>query len=133
MSETALDRSLSDDHAEESGDAPTLVERPDGAPQLWPFLKLPRRKRAEFFRAMENLPTDDKGEVEIDLATMTMSQAADAFAILAELEDALRVVAADAKAFNTWALAASDEHVVQLFGWYMQRFQPGEASASPTS
>jgi hypothetical protein len=134
MSETTTtDRSLSDQMATESGDAPATVERPAGAPGLWPFLKLPRRQKAQFFRCLKNLPTDDKGELEIDLGTMSLAVAGDAYELLADIEDSLRIAATDQKAFTTWANSAADEDVVQLFGWYMQRFQPGEASASPTS
>lgn len=134
MSETPqIDPSLSDQIAGESGDTPDTIERPAGAPHLFPFMRLPRRLRAAFFRKLQNLPTDDKGNLEIDMATMGIQGAADAFELLADLEDALKLAARDPKEYANWATACDDGELVQLFGWYMQRFQPGEVSASPSS
>lgn len=114
---------LSDEIAAEATPKP----RPEGSPGLWPFLHLPRRTKAQFFDAIKNFPADGKitGESAFELAANAMSLAAD-------VEDALRLVARDSEVFKTWVKQASDEDLFALFGWYMERYQVGEAEPSPS-
>jgi len=114
---------LSDEIAEESKRKP----RPEGTPGLWPFLQLPRREKALFFDAIRHFPDDGKitGETSMELAANAMSLAAD-------VEDALRVAARDTDVFKSWAKKATDEDLFGLFGWYMERYQVGEAEPSPS-
>ena len=123
MSDTDEKPSLSDQVADEA----TPTPRPEGTPGLWPFLHLPRRAKAQFFACIKNFPDDGviPGET-------TMELGANAFALAADTEDALRVVARDTDVFNTWVKKATDEDLFGLFGWYMERYQVGEAAPSPS-
>lgn len=122
MSETEAPP-LSDAMADEATPKP----RPEGTPGLWPFLHLPRRSKAEFFDAIKGFPDDGKitGATAMELAANAMSLAAD-------VEDALRIVARDTDVFKDWIKKATDEDLFALFGWYMERYQVGEAEPSPS-
>jgi hypothetical protein len=114
---------LSDTLADEATPKP----RPEGTPGLWPFLHLPRRAKADFFAAIRRFPDDGKitGDTTAELAANAMSLAAD-------VEDALRIVARDSEVFKAWIKTATDEDLFGLFGWYMERYQVGEAVPSPS-
>lgn len=121
--------SVSEQMAEEARAAKT--RKPKGSPQLWPFAQLPRRRRADFFAPLRGLNIAalsgiDPSNVE------DLGAAADLFSLLAGIEDALRVVAVpDAGVdFDEWAEKATDETLMALFQWYMDRFTPGEAKSS---
>jgi hypothetical protein len=116
-------------------------EKPDGAPDLWPFLKLPRRSRASFLRAigvlqlrsteLEEARAVDGGEE----GTASPEIAAATYDLLADAEDVLVMTAPPGRedVVRDWCAAASDEAVMQLLRWYMDRFDVGEAQASPHS
>lgn len=125
MSDTdeSPEKSLSDTLAEESQRKP----RPEGTPGLWPFLQLPRRLKAQFYAAIKNYPED--GVIAGDTV---FEKVANTTALVADVEDALRIVARDSDVFRDWAKRATDEDVLGLFGWYMERHQVGEASPSPS-
>lgn len=120
------------------------VKKPRGAPALWPFLQLPRRKRAEFLRGVAAVQSRqeqiEKAAEAVKAAAgqadanegVGIAQAADLYDILADIEELLLVVASDAEAFTKWANAASDDALSDLLFWYMERFQVGEARASST-
>lgn len=122
MSDTE-EKSLSDALADETQPRP----RPEGTPGLWPFLQLPRRQKALFYAAIKNYPENGKipGETTFEKVAATT-------ALVADVEDALRIVARDSDVFQSWSKKATDEDVLGLFGWYMERFQVGEASPSPS-
>ena len=121
MSDT--DEPLSDTLADETMPRP----RPEGTPGLWPFLQLPRRQKAQFFDAIKGFP--EGGTIE---AESTFELAAKAMALAADVEDALRLVARDGDAFKAWLKKADDEALFELFRWYMERYQVGEAEPSPS-
>lgn len=118
-------------------DEATPAVKPPGSPELWPFLKLPRRQRAQFMQQVG--PLMDKSESLSDLkeladddGTVSAEEAADLFAMLADIEDVLRTTANDPAKFDRWAREAPDDQLMELLAWYMQTFQPGEAQASPS-
>lgn len=120
--------SLSEDMAAEARAA--KVRKPKGSPQLWPFAQLPRRARAEFFKPLRGI--DAASLAKAGKGTPDLKDAGDLFDLLANVEDALRVVAvADAGVdFDEWATKADDTTLLALFQWYMDRFTPGEAKPS---
>lgn len=120
--------SLSEDMAAEARAA--KVKKPKGSPQLWPFAQLPRRARADFFKPLRGI--DAESLAKAGKGTPDLKDAGDLFDLLANIEDALRVVAVpDAGVdFDEWAAKADDPTLLALFQWYMDRFTPGEAKPS---
>lgn len=106
------------------------VRKPKGSPQLWPFAQLPRRARADFFKPLRGI--DAESLAKAGKGTPDLKDAGDLFDLLANVEDALRVVAVpDAGVdFDEWAAKADDTTLLALFQWYMDRFTPGEAKPS---
>lgn len=108
----------------------TKIEPPANAPTLVPMASLRRRDRARFFNAIKNMPVNDEGEIDIDLSTGSLANAGVMYEMVADIEDALAVLAIDESAFVTWAKSASDEDVMQLFLYVFSEMQPGEADSS---
>lgn len=107
-------------------------EKPAGSPNLWPFQGLPRRKRATFLRMLEPvLPALQGVDVGAD-GTAGIGAAAALYAAMADLQDALAVVAVNHGAFMAWADKAPDGDLIGLASWYLARFSVGEAEASPS-
>lgn len=108
------------------------TERPDGLPSLMPFpvLNKNRRKRAEF--AQKALSPAVTELMNSDLGAEDLSSAPAAWAAIADMEDALKLVVHPAAkpALDKWLRDSGDEAVMQAWGWYMS--QMGEASASST-
>lgn len=123
MSDTDESPSMTETLAAEADRRP----RPEGTPGLWPFLHLPRRQKAAFLDAIKSFPSD--GQITGDTP---METAAKAMALAADVEDALRIAARDGDTYRAWAKNATDEELFELFGWYMERFSPGEAVPSPS-
>lgn len=107
------------------------VEKPEGSPELVPFISLPRRVRADFLRAVGKIT---ERQAEIDKMTKSkkgdMSAAVTMMELLADMEDALAVVAKPEKTFRAWALEAEDAAITDLFSWYFRAFSVGESPAS---
>jgi len=118
------DLDLSAQIAAES-DAPT---RPHGAPTLYPLASLPRGIRAKFFAEVRDVDPESLGAK----SGGSLRLAADAFAAVAAVESALRVVAVDKPGYDKWAAEVGDEVLFDLFSWYFESFQPGEAQPSQT-
>lgn len=118
------DLDLSAQIAAES-DAPT---RPHGAPTLYPLASLPRGIRAKFFAEIRDVDPESLGAK----SDRSLRLAADAFAAVAAVESALRVVAVDKPGYDKWAAEVDDEVLFDLFSWYFESFQPGEAQPSQT-
>lgn len=118
------DPDLSAQIAAES-DAPT---RPHGAPTLYPLASLPRGIRAKFFAEIRDVDPELLGAKP----DRSLRAAADAFAAVAAVESALRVVAVDKPGYDKWAAEVDDEVLFDLFSWYFESFQPGEAQPSQT-
>lgn len=129
----------------------TRVEPPDGAPRLRFLFELSRRERAAYMRALDKvssgIKTAETGEVLEGVAESDDPQAlvqrrlaespsilkvtADLAEAAADVEDLLLTVAEDPAEYAAWAKSAPDESLMQLFGWYMQEAEAGEAPASP--
>lgn len=108
------------------------AKKPKKSPQLWPFAQLPRRRRAQFFAPLRGVDPDALSQVSDGGERLSLDTAADTFELLASIEDSLRVVAVPDSGvdFDEWASACSDEDLMGLFQWYMDRFNPGEAKPS---
>src|SRR3989304_3022918 len=104
-------------------------KKPDGSPPLVPFAALPRRAKAKFFAPFRSVL--DNGDI-LEGKGNVAAQASVVYEVLADVEDALRIIAADNDAMDTWMTEAPDEALLELLFWYADRFQVGEASASST-
>ena len=124
--------------SERMADEANPPARPDGSPDLWPFLSLPRRGRAEFLRKLAAVQTamDGLGFTPEDTGGFTLSDGAAVFDLMADVEDLLSLAVAPvdgaAAAFRAWSAAATDTALMELMAWYVAQFQPGEATASPS-
>src|SRR4051794_40215284 len=117
---TAPARSKTEELAAEA----TPAVKPEGSPALFPFVGLPRRKRAHLLRALETVSSrQDTLDVQ-DEGGDTLADAAAVYDLLADIEDLLRTVAADVEVFDAWAAECGDEDLAALLTWYMERFQP---------
>lgn len=110
-------------------------EYPKGAPRLWPYLRLPFRKRAEFFRVyrlvQEKQDTLQAAERRRKRGRTSEAENIEAATSLYELyalmDDLLRLAAFDIDEYERWISGASDEEFTQVFATYSARSQPGEA------
>lgn len=107
------------------------AQRPEGLPSLMPFpvLNRNRRKRADFARkALSPAVTEMMNREDTDEGDM--SSAPTAWAAIADMEDALKMVVHPAAkpALDKWLRESDDSAVMQAWGWYMS--QMGEATAS---
>lgn len=115
------------------------VDKPEGSPSFIPAAGLPRRTRADFFHAIRNIDLSQaksmQDKAEGDESSVSMADAADAYEMLACMEEAMALVVVPGAggAFRRWAASADDGDIGQLFGWYMSEMNPGEAKPSPTS
>jgi hypothetical protein len=136
--------------------ADEALEYPEGTPVLIPLLALPRMRRADAYEALGHISAQQKavrtldGEPveagddasddgaddesdedaaakvrEIDPATYGAQ-----YRVVAYVEQYLRAVAANAKAFDAWALRVSDPDLITTFNVYLRKTQPGEAESS---
>lgn len=108
---------------------------PKGAPRLWPYLRLPFRKRAEFFKVYKQVQ-DKQTEVQAGerrrkrgrpSEAETMETATGLYELYALMDDLLRLTAVDTDEYDRWVAGASDEEFTQVFATYSARSQPGEA------
>ena len=128
--------------SEQMAEAAAPIERPAGAPETFPFQGLPRRQKAVWLGSMgpvldtaskmddmatdtdgESFSTDDLDDLD-DLGVL-----GDLYAMLAGMEELLLACAVRPAEMRTWLDACSDEDVVALFSWYVERFSLGEAKA----
>lgn len=120
----------------------TKVEWPAGAPMLWPYLRLPFRIRSQFFRKYRELQ-NQQGTVrelkaladrvaagEKGLEDIAGSRAAEIFELYAVMDELMEIAAVDKAEYRIWVDTHEDDEFSQLFGAFMQRSQPGEASSS---
>lgn len=138
---------VADDVDESPGLASELVaeevrektEKPEGSPSFIPAGGLPRRTRADFFNAIRSINLSQaqqmQAKAEGEESGVSMADAADAYEMLACMEEAMAIVVVPGAgpAFRRWAASATDGDMSQLFGWYMSEMSPGEAQPSPTS
>ncbi|MCK2237707.1 MULTISPECIES: hypothetical protein [unclassified Crossiella] len=127
-------------------DQPDIIERlnteaqgataqalPQDTPELRPWLGLPRRDRAEVIRRFTSIrPHLDKLSTPPTTADQAevLGQAADGYALMADIEDLLAVAAVDENMFRSWALTATDESLLALFTVMVDGL--GEAGRSPS-
>lgn len=103
---------------------------PADAPTLRPVASLSRRRRADFFAPLKNVPIGDDGTVEVEGGAF--AQGAAGFAMLASIEECLGTLAIDRMAYDDWAEGASDADLMALFSYVFSQMSPGEAPASLT-
>lgn len=134
----------------EAAEEPTIVdalnadvnpkELPKDAPPLWPYLRLPFRKRAKFFSIYRKLQAQ-QAELEAVEKRRTRKNAAkkdDAlfdqaealYELYATMDDLMELASVDHEAYRAWVESHSDEEFAELFSAYVERSQPGEASSS---
>lgn len=102
---------------------------PDGAPELTAFLKLPFRQRGQFMAQMG--PLQERIAALPSKGTKAgLAEAAVMFDTLADIDDLLRLVAADESTYTAWVAEAGDAEFMDLFSAYFARSQPGEAPSS---
>lgn len=121
-----------------AGEATAKVPaKPKGSPTLAPLTQLRRRRRAEFRAALTKGISPELakriqggGNIEdVDEAELLGTEGLLDYAVhyLANIEDALAVVALDRDAFDEWAAKCSDEDLEGLFAWYSAKYPTGEA------
>ena len=136
----ASTESLAADVADEA------LEYPEGTPTLIPMIALPRMRKADAYEALGQITSwqrqvreadpeggeepelDDEGNEkprEIDPASYGAQ-----YRVVAYVEEYLRTVAANEKAFTAWAARVSDSDLVKTFNVYLKKTQPGEAESS---
>ena len=104
-------------------------EYPPGAPELRPYMRLPRRERAEFFVQLD--PLQEKvSRMPAQGTSIGLREAAEMYQTMADIEDLLRTVAVDQTEFDAWVVEADDKAFMELFTAYFARSQPGEAARS---
>lgn len=131
MSQTELTPTVIDALQEEANPP----EYPKGAPRLWPYLRLPFRKRADFFRVYKQV--QEKQEVlqagerrrkrGRPSEAETIEAATGLYELYALMDDLLRLAAVDSEEYERWISSATDEEFTQVFATYSARSQPGEA------
>jgi len=108
-------------------------EYPQGAPRLWPYLRLPFRKRAQFFATYKQV--QEKQEI-LQGSTRkrgrpsqaaTIDSAQQLYELYALMDDLLRIAAVDDNEYDRWINNVSDDEFMQVFTAYSARSQPGEA------
>jgi hypothetical protein len=130
------------------GDEPTIIdalhedaaprEMPKDAPALWPYLKLPFRRRSKFFgvyRALqakqaELVAADKRRKRGKQTDDQMFAQAEALYDLYALMDDLMEIAAVDTDAYHEWVESHSDEEFSALFSAYVERSQPGEASSS---
>ena len=119
--------------AEEESLAATIAaedeppKKPQNSPALRPWAQLSRRERANFQSTWSaNLPASvlsSAEDAEMDLEKLGTRFL---FNYLADVEDALAVVAINEELYRKWAQRADDEALQALFAWYQRVQASGE-------
>lgn len=106
-------------------------EYPPGSPKLRPYMRLPRRERAAFFRKLKPLQ-ELMGDLPKQGDSVDGDRAAAMYDSLAQVEDFLRPMAEDPAAFDTWLVGpgSDDKTFVTFFSAYFAGAQLGEADSS---
>jgi hypothetical protein len=147
----ATDDSDEESYSERLAQEAVPPKKPKGSPAMRPFITLQRRERATALRAfaklntgataasaqygdqIEDLENLGGGGTDVnELGSNGLAALADVLDLTADVEDALRVCAADPDAYEAWASKVDDEVLMALFSWYVGTFQVGEATASPS-
>lgn len=124
------DQSLAADIVAE--DEQHSTQKPANSPALKPWASLTRRQRANYQKIwsanmppalLQDMASDDASEREIDLSKIGFGFA---FSYLADVEDALEVVAIAPEQYRAWAQKASDDELRDLFSWYQENHASGE-------
>lgn len=116
------------------------TEPPAGAPALKEFHNLPRKIRAEVADSIAALmpqvnkfadaPTPDPEKATEADVMVALDQVGDMYRMLADIEETLTKVAVEPEPAAAWMAAASDQDLMQLFGYFAGGFSLGEASSS---
>jgi hypothetical protein len=116
---------------------------PEDAPTLWPYLKLPFRERANFFREYKALQSQQGLVRELKAiteqakasgtepdASVAVDKAAEIFELYAVMDTLMMICAVDKEAYAAWVASHTDDEFSRLFTAFMSKTQPGEASSS---
>lgn len=123
------ERSTSEDMAAEA----VKPVKPKASPPVVPFAALSRRAKSAFFGHFQKVL--DQSAILNGLTGIEEPSSGDVavlYEVLADIEDALTTVAVDGDAMAAWLTRAEDDQLLELLFWYADRFQVGEAGASPT-
>ena len=128
--------------------ADEALEYPEGTPTLIPMLALPRMRKADAYEALGQITRwqrevrtaegDEDDEPELDDEGNEKPREIDPasygaqYRVVAYVEEYLRTVAANEKAFEAWVApgGVSDADLVKAFNVYLKKTQPGEAESS---
>lgn len=122
--------------AGEATDQAKIPPKPKASPSLKPLTAVRRRDRARYRQALmaglpaelvEHLDGSDPEGVSQESLLSTPGVIDYAVAYLANIEDALAIVAVDPAAFDQWATKCSDDDLEALHAWYSAKYPLGEA------
>lgn len=114
-------------------------EFPADAPPLIPYLRLPFRKRAKFFKGFGELQEMQEKLSALDKKRkraknpgqdVLIEQASLLYELYGSMDDLMRIAAVDQEKYEEWVENHSDDQFQDLFSIYVERSQPGEASSS---
>lgn len=145
MSSTEPAPTMVDQLAEDTKAADTPPEYPDGAPRLYPLLKMPFRRRAAALRKYGELQdylkahpelqkTAEKAEpAESEDVEVDMDAAADSYEMVALMDEVLESVARDPDEYEAWGETGDrydNDTFLRTWAAWQAASQPGEASSS---
>lgn len=124
--------------ADMQGDVETPTpQRPPGMPPLRPYRTLSRRERAQLARGIKPILAAADAFEDVTDEDMSSEDSGELLAVAAEtvadMQDALVIVAVDPPAWLEWAEDVTDGEVRAAFAWYMARFEVAKALASSLS
>jgi hypothetical protein len=137
-----------DQLAEDTQAADTPPEYPDGAPKLFPLLRVPFRRRAaalrkygelqEYLKAHPELQKADEKAAEAETADdqdieVDMEAAADSYEMVALMDEVLESVARDPDEYEAWGETGDrydNDTFLRTWAAWQAASQPGEASSS---
>ncbi len=115
-----------------AAEATPKTRRPANMPTMMPpaMLDKHRRRRADFWKFAGSDAVNALADSD---GTVKMSDISTSYQALSDIEDAFRVVVIPAgrAAYEQWVQSVDDETIFQMFAWYTEEMQPGEASPSP--
>lgn len=119
--------------SEEMADEATRPKKPKGSPTVVPFAALRNVRRGQFMTAFQDIAAQEHA-LTGGVDAMNPTEAVAVFTALGHLEEGLLVVAADPDEMDAWLgkVTNDPDQILELFFWYADRFQVGEAKASST-
>jgi hypothetical protein len=139
MSSTEPAPTMVDQLAEDTQAADTPPEYPDGAPKLYPLLRVPYRTRAGALRKYGELQDYLKAHPELTKTSepaegedveVDMNAAADSYEMVALMDEVLESVARDPGEYESWENRYDIDVFMATWAAWQAASQPGEASSS---